>query len=261
MTSLSITAPSPQTLSAFKIPATKVVGTALLLSDDAVATRQVTKAMQQLALSVEVCTEAASALDRINRRKYEAVVIDFAMTNNGSFLEQLRNSPSNRTAVTFAMTGSPTETSRALKVGARFALERPLTPDLIGHTLKAAFGMIMRERRRYFRFPVEVPVLLNRKGLPEAYGRTLNVSERGLAVSTSTPLFPGTEVTVQFTLPKPSLSITAQAKVCWYNDKGQGGFSFLFLPAHTASDLQEWLARRLEEEMPESVTRKFESSS
>lgn len=37
------------------MPIAKVVGTVLLVSLDALATRQLTEAMEQLALSVEVC--------------------------------------------------------------------------------------------------------------------------------------------------------------------------------------------------------------
>jgi hypothetical protein len=53
----------------------------------------------------------------------------------------------NRTAVTFAITSSSAETTHALKASSSFVLERPLTLDSIRHTLKAAYGLIVRERR------------------------------------------------------------------------------------------------------------------
>jgi len=86
----------------------------------------------------------------------------------------------------------------------------------------------------------------------------VNISECGMALSTATPLLSGTEVTIHFTLTNPHLAITAECKVRWNNHKGQAGLSFLSLPSNLSSELQEWLARRLEEQLPDSVTRRFQ---
>jgi len=238
-----------------------VIGTALIVSEDAVATRQIAEAMQELALSVEVCNKVSDAMDRVNHSKLEVAVIDFSLGDQATlFLEQLRGSASNRTAVAFAITGSSVETAYALKAGSSFALERPLTFESLRHTLQAAYGMIVRERRRYFRYPISVPAAASKKGELEIFGETVNVSERGVAFSGSTPLIPGAEVTMQFTLTNPQLAVSAECKVCWTNDKGQSGLLFLFLTSNLSSDLQAWLARRLEEQLPDLVTRRFQST-
>jgi len=239
-----------------------VIGTALIVSEDAVATRQVAEAMQELALSVEVCINVSDALDRVNHGKLEVAVIDFSLGNQAALLlEQLRGSAANRTAVAFAITSSSIETAYALKAGSSFALERPLTLDSLRHTLQAAYGLIVRERRRYFRYPVSVPAAASKKGKSEIFGKTVNVSERGVAFSGSTPLGPGAEVNIQFTLTDPQLAITAECRVCWTDDRGQSGLSFLFLPSNLSSELQAWLARRLEEQLPDLVTRRFQPSN
>ena len=66
---------------------------------------------------------------------------------------------------------------------------------------------------------------------------------------------------MQFTLTNPQLAITAECKVCWTNDGGQSGLSFLSLPSDLSSELQAWLARRLEEQLPDLVTRRFQPST
>ena len=228
----------------------KLVGTALIVSDDAMATRYLTEALQELALAVEVCIKVGAALDRVERVKLEVGVIDFAFGDNAAlFLERMRASASNRTAITFAITDSSAETARALKAGSIFALERPLTLESIRHTLKAAYGLIVRERRRYFRCPVSVPAVLSRKGATEIFGRTVNVSESGVGFSAPAPLMPGAEVTAQFSLSEPRLSISAECTVRWSNDKGEAGLSFQFLTGNSGSELQSWLARRLDEQL------------
>jgi ActR/RegA family two-component response regulator len=242
-----------------EVSTAKIVGTALVVSGDAVATRQLAEAMQELALSVEVCIKVSDALDRVNHSKLEVAVIDFSLAKEATLLlQQLRGSASNRTAITFAITGSSAETAYALKAGSSFALQRPLTFDSIRHTLQAAYGLIVRERRRYFRHPISVPAAARRKEEPEIFGKTVNVSERGMAFIGSTPLMPGTEVTMQFTVTDPKLAMTAQCRVCWTNDRGQSGLSFVLLASNLSSEWQAWLARKLEEQLPEPVTRRFQ---
>ena len=238
----------------------KLVGTVLLVSRDAIARRQVTDAMQQLAVSVDVCVDISAVADRLSRRKFEGVVIDLALGDQGLVcLEHVRASATNQTAVIFTLTSSSQETAHALKAGSSFVLQR--TSESIGHTLKVAYGSIRRERRRYFRCPVVVPVVLNRKTAPEVFGQAVNISERGMALSTLTPLAPGSEATAQFTLPDPLLWITAESRVCWNNEKGEVGLSFHFLPSDLASQLQSWLAQKVEKQLPQLVADKFLESS
>ena len=61
-----------------------LVGTVLLVSRDEIASRQVADAMQQLAVSVEVCVDISAAADRLSRRKFEGVVIDLALGGQGT---------------------------------------------------------------------------------------------------------------------------------------------------------------------------------
>ena len=239
----------------------QTLGNVLLVSRDMPASRLITHALEASALSVEVSAEVSDALDRLSHRKFEALIIDFSLADQSTAcLPQVRSSPLNRTAITFAITSASDETARALKQGFSFVFERPLTPDSVSRTLKVAYGLIVRERRRYFRFPVSVPAVLSRKAESEVYARTLNISECGVALSTSVPLAPGSEGTVQFTLPDPSLRISADAKVCWNNEDGEAGLSFLFLPFDLASELQAWLAQKLEEQLPPQVVEKFRQS-
>jgi DNA-binding NarL/FixJ family response regulator len=233
------------------------VGTVLVISCDSVASGQIGDALKHHALRVEMSVDTSTALDRISRQKFEAIVVDLAIGERvNGFLRQIRASASSRTAVAFAITGDSNETRHALKQGFSFALERPLSPESIGHTLKVAYGLIVRERRRYFRYPVVVPVVLNRKTESEVYGRSVNVSECDMALSTSTALAPGLEGTVQFTLPDLA-QITAESRVCWNNAKGEAGLLFLFMPMNIASELQAWLAGKLEEQLPQTVADRF----
>jgi len=233
------------------------VGNTLLVSNDAATIQQLVQSMQQLAMSPEICVEVPAALALLNHRKFEAVMVDLQLGEQAkTVLDQVRLSASNRTAVTFTISNSATETAIAFAAGSSFVLERPLSTTSISRTLKAAYGLIVRERRRYFRCPVEIPATVRREGGPEVHCRTVNISEGGMAVSTSVPLRLGLQVQVQFTLPGQQSQLAAESSIRWW-ETGHLGLQFLSLFSEQRSELQEWLSRRLEQNLPESVAEKF----
>lgn len=242
-------APSPTPVS---------VGTALLICDDASTIQQFTDSLKQLAVATAVCVEPSAALRILNNGKFEAVLVDFQLGEESRMiLEQVRLSASNRRAVTFAITNSATETAVAFKIGSSFVIERPLTIDAISRTLKAAYGMIVRERRRYFRCPVAITAMLRTDDQQEIPCQTVNISEGGLAMKLGVPLQPGAHPRVSFTLPGRQNRFTTEARICWSKPNGLCGAQFLNLSPDQSTDLQEWLSSRLEESLPKAVAEKF----
>jgi hypothetical protein len=79
-----------------------------------------------------------------------------------------------------------------------------------------------------------------------------------MAFSGSRPLTVGVEVTMEFAFTDPELAVTAQSIVRWHNARNQSGLSFVFLTSDISSELQGWLARKLEEQMPGPVARRFQ---
>jgi hypothetical protein len=171
-------------------------------------------------------------------------------------------SPSNRTAVTFAISGSDAE-GTAFRKRSEFVFERPLSTQSIHSILKPAYGLILRERRRYFRCPISIPVTILRQSMPEVRCYSVNISEGGMAVSTFVPLIAGEDVQVHFTLPDHKGPFLAESKICWLKS-GRLGVRFVSLSEERKSELQGWLSQKLEEMLPEFVAGKFrkaESSS
>jgi len=233
------------------------IGLALLVSTDPVTIQQFSLALRELSISPDVCQEAAGAARLLNRQKFDAVIVDLQLgEQSGLILDEVRHSPSNRTAVTFAISGSDAECT-VFRKRSEFVFERPLSAKSIRNTLKPAYGLILRERRRYFRCPISIPVTILRRNLPEVRCRSVNVSEGGMAVSTFVPLSAGEDVQVQFTLPGHKVPLLAESKICWLKT-GHLGVRFVLLSPECKSELQEWLSRKLEEALPEFVARKFQ---
>lgn len=229
------------------------MGCALLICSDSAAIQLVTEGMQRFAIATKVCNEASMAFRLLNRHKFEAVVVDSQLGQTGEVLEQIRLSPSNRTAVTFAMT-APEEPSP--EISPTFVMEKPLSVRSVGRTLKAAFGLIVRERRRSFRCPTTIPAVVLTNG-KETNCLVVNISEGGMAIAESPSLKPGEQIRVLCTLPGEHVQFTVESEVCWCDEKGRAGLRSLLISAEQTSALQEWLAAKLEEGLPESVALQF----
>jgi DNA-binding response OmpR family regulator len=233
------------------------IGSALLVSDDVATIKPLSELMHQLAISTEVCAEVAVAPGLVSRRQFGAIVVDLHLGDQAQrLLKMVRRSSSNRTAVVFAISESDAEAADAFRDGSNFVLRRPLSTCMIEQSLRAAYGLILREQRRYFRCPLDVPTILRRPGMQEALGRTVNISEGGIAVVTELSLKPGAEVQVELTLPGYDFQFAAKSTICWCRE-GIIGLRFSSLSAILHTELREWLSRRLEQSLPYSVAAKF----
>lgn len=235
------------------------MGRVLLISNDLAAIEQVTEGMQHFAIATEVCNEASQALRHLNRHKFEAVIVDLGLAQAGEILEQIRLSPSNRTAVTFAIADSEQPGSLQVQqsvVQPNFVMEKPLSASSVERTLKVAFGSIVRERRRSFRCPVTIPAVILTDGT-KSHCHVVNISEGGMAIAEWPALKPGGQVRVQFALPGQNDCFAFESEVCWYDAKGRAGLRSLSVPPEQRATLQNWLGAKLEENLPESVALRF----
>ena len=213
------------------------IGLALLVSADPVTIQQFSHALQELSISPDVCQEVPAAVGLLNRRKFDAVIVDLQLgEQSGLILDEVHLSPSNRTAVTFAISGNDAE-GTAFRKRSEFVFERPLSTQSIRSTLKPAFGLILRERRRYFRCPVAIPVTILRQSMPDVRCYSVNISAGGMAVSTFVPLIAGEDVRVQFTLPDHKVPFLAESTICWWKT-GHLGVRFMSLSQEHKSELQ-----------------------
>jgi CheY-like chemotaxis protein len=236
------------------------IGGVLLVCNDAATIKQLSQSLQQLAMIPELCAEIPNALVMLNQHKFDAVIVDLQLGGQiNEVVERIRLSSWNRTAVIFTISNSDAETAAAFKSGCNFVLRRPLSLSAIDRSLKVAYGLIVRERRRYFRCPVEIPATICRPPLPEIHGQAVNISEGGIAIATAVALDPEIKVQVQFILPGDQTPFVVDAMICWRKDACLG-LRFTSISPDLSSELQAWLSRRLEQSLPESVADKFRKS-
>ena len=234
------------------------MGLALVVSADPPALHLFSHALHELSLSTDLCGEAPTAIRLLNRRKFEAVIVDLQLgEQTGLILDEVHHSSSNKTAVTFGISNNDATATAAFRKKSQFVFERPLSAQSIHKTLKSAFGLILRERRRYFRYPISLPVIIQRPSRQEIRCNSVNISGGGMALSTQVPLVPGENVRVRFTLPDHEAPVLAESTICW-SKTGHLGVRFVSVSDDHKSELQGWLSRKLEEVLPESVASQFQ---
>ena len=140
----------------------------LLLSKDPELVRVLRPTLENLSIDVEVCHEARTGADILISDKFDAVIVDCDdLTGGMALLQGLRNTPSNKNSVAFAMlNGKRTTTKEAFGMGANFVLQKPISTLNASRCFHAALNFMLKERRRYFRQPVKMQVMSSLKEDP-----------------------------------------------------------------------------------------------
>lgn len=223
----------------------------LLISCDAALVGVLRPTLENMAVSVEVCPTIQTGTALLAKRKFDAVIVDCddLVGGGGDVLRSMRQAQSNTTSVAFAVVNGKTTTQEAFQIGANFVLQKPLTPLHATRCFNAAMNFMIRERRRYFRHPVDMPVRINLGNGSDVSTAATNLSEGGMAIRLATTLAKDTEGKLQFTLPGTSTSLEIQGKVAWIDEMGRAGVKFQDVPQSSQYQLEKWLTERLREEV------------
>jgi CheY-like chemotaxis protein len=224
---------------------------ALLISRDAALLEVGRPALEKISVNLQVCGELRIAGDLLTRRKFDAVIIDCDDLQNGlDLLRNLRQSRSNAKSVSFAVVNGKTTTQDAFQAGANFVLQKPVTPLHASRCFNAALNFMVRERRRYFRHPVDIPLRISFARNQEMTAVTTNVSEGGMAIRMLGKLPKDVQAQFRFTLPGAKISLELKGEVAWSDGTGRVGIRFIEVPQSSQYQLEKWLTERVQEEMP-----------
>jgi CheY-like chemotaxis protein len=233
-----------------------VMTRALLVCRDIPAIEILCHCAQQLSIQVEICPNSASATGLLCHSKFESVIVDLASDPAArELITKLHAMTSHKKAVIFAICDGEEQTRDAFKAGAMFSLERHASPMAVLRTLRAAYPMMVAERRRYFRYPMETTVFVKKGSSTEFKACTVNLSEAGMAILSSEPLSSDDHIQLRFCLPSTTDHLSLAAEVCWTNADGRAGLKFERVARAARECLQNWLSARFEECTPPVATK------
>ena len=223
----------------------------LLISQDAALLGVLRPTLEKIAVNVQVCSDSKPASDLLAKKKFDAVIVDCDDLEGGDdLLRTLRRTQSNARSVTFAVLNGKTTTQEAFQSGANFVLQKPLTPLSATRCFNAALNFMVRERRRYFRHPVELAIRIILPNAPELNATSTNVSEGGMAIRLVGKLPKDAEVKLQFSLPGTNTSLELKGQVAWADGTGHAGIRFVEVPQSSQYQLDKWLTERMQNELP-----------
>jgi DNA-binding response OmpR family regulator len=224
----------------------------LLVTRDIEVIETLSQSMARVAMHVEVCSEKGSATRRLCRSKFEGVAIDLKEgTGAVELVSAVHQMTSHRGAVVIAILDRNDDAQNAFLAGANFILERPFSPGILMPTLKASYSLMLRERRRYFRCPVRLPIYLTSSSGAKQAATSVNISEGGMALTVPDSLKVGEALQLSMTLPGTDRSAEMSGEVCWADTTGSVGIEFGRLSSTVSEMLQSWLFERLRDAVPE----------
>ena len=217
---------------------------ALVLCSDDKIVRVLRRSLGDLDIHVEICADSDSALRKLTRRRFEAIVVDCVGESISAVLRSARSAACNKHAVAVAIVESTVGLKSIFDFGAHFVLYKPVSSERAKSSFRAARALMKSERRRNTRVPVQIPVVLRSSG-PGGNMKvtTADLSEGGMAVNVSDRQRSHGRWQAAFTLPGSNVNLEVSAEFAWEGTTAQAGLRFLNVSLDNAKHLKEWLQK------------------
>ncbi len=121
---------------------------ALLLCSDEKIVRVLRRVLGDLDIAVELCANADTALRKLTRQRFEAIIVDCADDGANDVLRSARSAPCNKQAVAVAIVEPIVGLKAVFDVGAHFVLYKPVSSERAKSSFRAARALMKSERRR-----------------------------------------------------------------------------------------------------------------
>jgi c-di-GMP-binding flagellar brake protein YcgR len=224
----------------------------LLLCSDEKIVRVLRRALGDLDIGVELCSDSDTALRKLSRQRFEAIIVDCADTGAAEVLRSARLALCNRRAVAVAIVEPSVGLRSVFDTGAHFVLYKPVSSERAKSSFRAARALMKRERRRNYRIPVQIGMTIKN---PESGAcltvTTSDLSEGGMAVRVPRGKRPTGRWQVSFLLPGTQSTISLTADFAWEGTAAQAGLRFLDISPQATQQLGDWLKQNSPESEPD----------
>jgi CheY-like chemotaxis protein len=219
---------------------------ALIVSRDPDVINVFRNVMEAAAINVDETKAVGESLVRLAKRRYDAVVVDCDGVPDGAdVIEALRKGKSNRSSITFAVVERGSDTSKiASKYGATFVLQKPISTDAVMKSIKASHSLIVREKRRYMRHPVDTYAHVQVGQESEMQVAVTDISEGGMSVTAPVNKKLSGAGTLRLIMPEDKAMVQGKIEIMWTRADGKAGVRFITLTGQSKDELIAWLGAR-----------------
>jgi CheY-like chemotaxis protein len=245
--------------------------TSLAVRVDADSSDILTPILEEMGILLVNCGDFSEAAARLATDAFDLVLIDFSDEATGlQFTTNIRKTAHNKKAQIIALINSQNNNVRSLfSAGCNFVLYKPLTKETAHDSLRAARGLLRREKRSSKRIRLNKKAAIAYSNVENAPATLLDLSDSGVKIQSEKPVPPKCKVYFQFSLPGQPSTVRMSGEVIWQDSIGRVGLRFADVPQSSRKILNEWLkansvlenepapAAQAQESGPQPATRRF----
>jgi CheY-like chemotaxis protein len=216
----------------------------LVVCPDQDSAKLLSSVLAEMEIAAEHTPSISRGLERLHDEPFDAVILDYrADQSSEEFLAKLRQTrtKSRTTTLLIAIVDADFSARPIFGLGANFVLYRPLSLERSRLSLRAARGLMRRERRRGPRIPVNSPTTLAYAGAEDGRGTIIDLSDGGTSLRTGNTLPPAGKVYFQFVLPGQPQPVRLSGEVAWQDASGRTGIRFVDVPQTSRRLMHAWL--------------------
>jgi len=222
--------------------ASRMALTSLLVCADEASAGVLRGILEELGIGVEACPDTAQALPRLVQERFDAVIVDCVSYDQASeLIRSTRRSQLNGGTLVVAIVNGQENVRRIFSLGVNFVLYKPVSPERALSSLRAARGLMRRERRRNARVSVHSATRIDYANVEKQQATLVDVSEDGIAIQCEKKLPPSCKVYFQFNLPGNTTTVRLSGQVVWQDSAGRVGIRFADVPQSSRRVLRDWL--------------------
>ena len=225
---------------------------AVIASSDSSVLSLLPSWLKNMGIRPIVFETAASALQTLRTQRVDAIFADWDLDRNFSVLQEMRAATSGRKLIGMALISPEAPIREAFRFS-DFVLEKPLVQQRVEHTLRAAHGIMVRDRMQYTRLPLATEAMVFNCQARSAAAVATNVSQTGIALESSAQFVAGEIVQIHFQVPGLPQPLACRAKAIWSDGRSKAGFSFLEMKSSDREALSCWIENQFIEVLQENV--------
>jgi len=216
--------------------------TSLVVCAEKKAVQVLGQILKELSIEVENCEDLSAAASRLAEQHYDALVLDCKdQAAAMELIATVRKLAMNRGTLIIALVDGREQVRDIFGQGANFIVYKPVSVERAGSSLRAARGLMRREKRGKLRVSLHAPASIAYASAENVAATLLDLSEDGLALQSERRLPPRCKVYFHFSLPGDKSTVRLSGDVVWQDSSGRVGIRFVDVPQTSRRTMNEWI--------------------
>lgn len=198
--------------------------------------------LREMSIKAQRCQDGSQAALQLVSESFDLVIVDCKDEAAALWLiGGIRQSKPNKGALVVALLGSSNNVRSIFATGCNFVLYKPISAARAIESLRAARGLMRREKRKSKRVRLSGKASIAYATVENQSARLLDLSEDGVSIQTEIPLPARCKIYFQFNLPGHVSTVRLSGETTWQDDSGHVGLRFMDVPKASRRVLSEWL--------------------